>query len=83
LDLRGRGSVQNVADHADPLDILLQDCFYSSELQGPVRRSKFYSGFPSDISDWGYFYSGWCAGKSATFGKSGNPSSMKPCFLID
>jgi C-terminal processing protease CtpA/Prc len=78
-----RGYVKNVADRADPLDVLLRDCFCSSELQVPVRRSKFYSGYPSDISGWDYFYSGWCTSSSAKFGRSANPSSVKPCFLID
>ncbi len=81
LDLRGY--VRNVADQADPLDAVLQDCFCSSEIRGPVRRSKFYSGFPSDISDWGYFYSGWCATNSVRFCRSANTSSVKPCFLVD
>ena len=70
-------------DKQKSLDMLLQDCFCTKDVQAPIRRSKYYSGYPAEIDDWGYFYSGWCTRSAETFRKSDFACTIKPCLLID
>ncbi|MDR3615524.1 MAG: S41 family peptidase [Candidatus Obscuribacterales bacterium] len=81
FDLRGYNPYPESS--LNSFDTLLHECFCRQDVQAPIRRSKYFSGYPTEIGDWGYFYSGWSTRSAETFSKSDDACSIKPCLLVD